>query len=358
MKDWYFHALVPNLRMQDAIGNEMMAMVPYEDPRLKKTAEGDDRLLTLLGRFTDQFGRKRFPSAIISRRASAPLPGADLIDFRNVVALSCLVGGAQHSMLVRPPLSSVSPVLHSDYFDLYPVFLPSDRKRAFLTSSYAGIGWDTDIDRFQGQVSPRLHNLEAARAIADGFVFDTLMADWMSLYVESRPVSNHVIRLFRSLQVAVHAAALLSRNEASIHDFGVCVSQWVSAIETLLHPIEGNIGKRHVLNALAKHPWRAWALRKTVKVLPATKEHAAVPWNAVQFLCHQLYKARNDFVHGNDLANAPYHAPLENMHGPGWLVVAPLIFKTALSCFEERYDAGDELENALIAVLEQSECSP
>jgi hypothetical protein len=161
-----------------------------------------------------------------------------------------------------------------------------------------------------------------------------LMAEWNALYVDGRPVDNRVIGLFRSLQVAFHAAAMRSKNEASVHDFGISVSHWVSAMEILLHPEKGDVNERHVLNELSKYPWQACPLL-----------------NTVQLLYHRLYKTRNDFIHGNDLSNALCHSPLENMKGPGWLEVAPLVFKAALSCFFGRYDSSTQFEAALTAVL-------
>jgi hypothetical protein len=351
MKTWNFCALLPNLCLKEAIGNDTMLTVPYDDIRLQKMAAADSRLCLFLEGFSDPFGRKRFPSAIISRLQTAPLPGDDVIDFRNAVATSCVVGGAQNSVLVQPPMSTVFPLGHSDYFELYPMFLPGDGKRAFLTSSYAGIGLDTELERFRGQTSPRLHNVEAGVPVVDSFLLDALMAAWKALYIDGRPVDNRVIGLFRSLQVAFHAAALLSKNEASMHDFGVSVSQWVSATEILLHPEKKDVRKRQVLDVLAGYPWQEPALRQTMKTLPATRHHNAVLLNAAQVLFHQLCETRNDFVHGNDLHNAPHHYPLHDKTGPGWLVVAPLVYKVALSCFFGQYDNNVRFEEAFKAIL-------
>lgn len=175
MSDRHFRALVPNIRLQEAIGSEAIAMVPYDDLRLQKMADSDDRLRKLLDGFSDQFGRKRHPSAIISARSSAPLPGADLIDFRNAVAVSCIVGGAQCSVSVNPGVSAAGPVCLSDHFDLYPVFLPNDGKRAFLIDSHAGTGLETSIEDFRGQTSLRLHDVDAAIPAPDDYVIDALM---------------------------------------------------------------------------------------------------------------------------------------------------------------------------------------
>ncbi len=352
---WQLCALLPNLCMKEAIGNDTMLMVPYGDTRLQKMAEADSRLCLLLEGFKDSFGRKRFPSAIISRIQTAPLPGDDVIDFRNVVALSCVAGGAQFHILEQPPQDTAFSIRFSDYFEIYPMFLPSNKKRAFLTSSYAGSGLNTEVEKFCGQTSPALHNVEAAIPIIDQFLFDALMTEWSALYVEGRPVDNRVTGLFRSLQVAFHAAAMLSKNEASVHDLGISVSQWVSATEILLHSKINNIDKRKVAELLGGYPWREPALRKEMKSLPAKGKLSAMPLNAVQLLCHQLYKTRNDFAHGNDISNAPYHSPFKHLQGSGWLVVAPLVFKTALSCFFGRFDENTEFEDALTAVLKRAQ---
>jgi len=358
MSGWHFRALVPNVRLQEAIGSHAIAMVPYGDERLRKMSDTDDRLRKLLEGFSDQFGRKRHPSAIISARTSAPLPGADLIDFRNVIALSCLVGGAQHTVLSQSPVSSVIPIVCCDYFDLYPMYLPGNGHEALLSSSYGGIGMDTDIRKFRGQTSPALHNVDAAVPIPDRFVLDTLMNEWTALYVDGRPAESRVLRVFRSLQVAYHAAAMPAKNGASLHDFGIAVSQWVSSMEVLLHPDKNKVDQVHVLKSLAKHRWIDPELTKQHWSLPGSGSRAEIPLNLVQHLCHQLYRTRHDFVHGNDLSNTPYHSPLENMQGPGWLLVAPLAFRAALSCCFDRYDPGGEFENALLAVLRDSSYSP
>jgi len=347
---WQYCGLLPNLRVNEPIGNDVVALVAFDDSRLQELGRRNAALMALLQGFTDQFQRPRRPSAIVARQ---PLPPCAVIDFRNVVAISCIIGAAQMARLCVPPISSVWPVKFADHFDLYPLSPVTLPGKGLLTNSYAGVGTDHDVDKFRGQTSPRLHNVEAALPIPDAFVLDELMAAWMGMYMECLSVDNRVMGLFRSLQVAFHAATQLSKNEASIHDFGVCVSQWVSAMEILLHPTNGEtINERRVLGLLGTYPWQAPILQQLQATLPASgKGRPAIPLNAVQFLYHQVYMTRNDFAHGNDISNAPYHSPFENLQGPGWLVVAPLIFKAALSCFLERYDASSVLDESIVAIL-------
>ena len=42
-------------------------------------------------------------------------------------------------------------------------------------------------------------------------------------------------RLFRALQVAYQASATPIKNQATIHDLGVGIALWVSALEVLVH---------------------------------------------------------------------------------------------------------------------------
>jgi hypothetical protein len=365
---WQFCALLPNLCLKDAIGNDLVALVPYDDERLQQLCCRDTVLASLLHGFTDQFQRPRRPSAII---AQEPLPAEVMVDFRNVVAVSCIIGAAQVSLVCDAPISSVWPVKFSDHFDLYPITPVLPPGKGLLTNSYAGVGIDDDVGKFRGQTSPTLFNVEQAVPAPDGTILSMLMRQCETVW-HTGDVQDRQRSLFRSLQLAYHASTMPQKNMASLYDYGLSVVHWVSAMEILLHPEKGDVNERHVLNELFKHQWQAQDLRRTRDTLPSrrskrecaclslfkdrspTIDHGAMQLNAVQHLYNQLYKTRNDFIHGNDLTNAPYHSPFGNMQGPGWLVVAPLVFKAALSCFFGRYDSSTHFEDALTAILSQS----
>ena len=167
--------------------------------------------------------------------------------------------------------------------------------------------------------------------------------------------------LFRSLEIACQASRVpaVGTRTPTIHDMGVGIALWVSALEILSHPRTGKANLGTLLDLLAKADWLDPRLKATrFHVEYPKKNIRRINW-AQRFYC-ELYRARNDFLHGNPVA-AGRLFPAKRSGGPTLLHCAPLVFKAALSgvllAMRPRGAKGDvaaQVANYLVARSSQS----
>jgi hypothetical protein len=111
---------------------------------------------------------------------------------------------------------------------------------------------------------------------------------------------------------------------------GVGIALWVSAFEILSHPRSGNANLLTALNVLAKAEWEDTGLRS--KRFKLTYQGQTSKINLIQKLYCELYRARNDFLHGNPVTSGKLF-PMSRSGGPTLLHAAPLIYRAALMGF-------------------------
>ncbi len=115
---WTIAFALPNLPLKKSLDEDCISIAPFGDSRVQDCMQRNAAARQLLNGFTDQFGTKRSPSAMIYRRGVIPqeklLPA--LISFRNLFALSCILNGWQCFI----GNLNVFWTLFSDYFDCYP----------------------------------------------------------------------------------------------------------------------------------------------------------------------------------------------------------------------------------------------
>jgi hypothetical protein len=116
-ESWDFAYLVPHAQFEEPIECGPLVLVPPDDARLQHLARSSAAVARLTSRFTDQFGAKMQPSAILIR-SSAPqdVDFYAVVSFRNAVAIAAVIKG----LTLRFSKATGARPLWSDYFDFYP----------------------------------------------------------------------------------------------------------------------------------------------------------------------------------------------------------------------------------------------
>jgi hypothetical protein len=335
-KRWVWGYVLHNLTLKEPLECEYLAIVPHSDARVQPIVGESPLARCLVENFTDQLGRPRHPSVLVLREDTpATIRQIDaVVSFRNLIAITCVIFGWQQS--IGGP--TVWGTLYSDYFDFYPTTITADGKAVrTITPAVNDFGYPKEI---HGQTSPGLPSIQSLGMVEpDESLVHLLMEAWNDLYVGPKRFEHEATALFRSLQVAYLAAAMPMSNERSIHDYGTAIALWVSAFEILAHPVaSGGTGKadfEKVKELLEKHVWSRPELRecKHVVIYGGNKHDA----NLVVNLYWQLYRARNDFLHGNPVSRE-HLFPFGNDKRPPLPHLAPLVYKAALLGYLDRFE--------------------
>jgi hypothetical protein len=92
---------------------------------------------------------------------------------------------------------------------------------------------DDDIPRQQAAAA--FGNPTDFSLVFDQPLLDRLFRTWRQCYLRKRN-RKKLLRLFRALEVAFHAALFPADGLTSINDVGSRIALWVSAFEVLCHP--------------------------------------------------------------------------------------------------------------------------
>ena len=320
---WNFGYAMPNAGFTEPVENDFLAIVPSSDDRWKRIAKTSVAARLLRDRFTDQFARPVKPCALLIR-ADAPkdVEFYAVVCFRNAVAISSIVDG----MCWHLDRGMGHHPLWTDYFDFYPYTASTDSDnligRSIALTSYHS------ADSFHGQKAPHLPTSRLSHFGIDAYVFEPCMVLWRRWFVGGK--TDWATRaIFRSLEIACQAARMpaIGTRTPTIHDVGVSIALWVSALEILSHPRNANANLGTVLAILNNATWLDWRLRATRYTITSNKATKKV--NLVEKLCRELYRARNDFLHGNPVKRASLY--LRSRVSDASLVhAAPLVYRAAL----------------------------
>ena len=157
-----------------------------------------------------------------------------------------------------------------------------------------------------------------------------LLFAWRRVYVNGRE-RDTFRRLFRSLEVAFHAAQQPADGLPSLSDVGNRLALWVSAFEVLFHPGgKGKINSRLVRKALRRVPWdkRQLTLRRYCILHDKQRIRVTLP----EKFYDDLYRARNQFLHGNPVTPAVLRYKRSLRHVP-LQCIAPVLYNAALLSF-------------------------
>lgn len=327
MTTWEAVAVLPNLALANPIECEFLALAPWSDNRVRALCDGNANLKTFLGRFTDAFRRRIFPSVILAR-ADAPrtvMNTEAIAGFRDAIAVSVTSRG--RALELQYP-KRVIAVKFSDAFSFYPWMLARDHQHLILRTP-SMLALDA-IEDFRGQSFPESAIREVHINDIDWPLLNELLDRWKKRFSSSR-ASWHDRALFRSLNMANQASRAPAGIDATLFDYGRATALWVSAFEILAHP--GGNGKSQlstVYDVLEAAPWHSKALRTRLykaQWVPKSQLKRRIP---ASWLYGLIYKARNDFLHGNPVTGKGLSVPRTRA---GLFVCASPLYRMALTSF-------------------------
>jgi len=242
----------------------------------------------MLGQFRTQFGAVYTPACLLVRRGARARvrQAATLRAFRNCCAAATVLPAYRGGHL-QPA--------YSDHFDIYP--LAAGHSGMIVSNSAITQGIHPS-QGFQGQSSPSVGSPTNFVCRPSARLLERLLHAWNLCYL-SRRRRRELVRLYRSLEIAMHAARFPTDSLLSEHDAGLRLVLWVSAFEVLLHPGAQRIRLPTVLATIRGLTWQNHAVtRQRYPVL-----YAGVPpvLSLPEAIYYDLYMARNDFAHGNRL---------------------------------------------------------
>jgi hypothetical protein len=357
MPEWTPVFLLPNLRVAHEVSVDEMAIVPLDDPRVRSYESEFPQFRKFVAKFTDPFGARLAPSILLLRQ-SAPHVYRSMeavAGFRDLVALSVIPLQRARSIIH----GSSHNIQYSDYFEFYP-WTYSEMHHHLVCDTPALLGLH-EIRVFRGQSSPILSALEFNHMSVDAPLLKSLLERWRIRYGTRKPVWADRA-LFRSLNMAVAASKMPAGADLTNFALGRNMALWVSAFEILTHTGLDKVKLRDVYDQLAKTPWR----HKKTKRRIFSPYHSKDRGNLGCWIYGEIYRIRNDFLHGNpiDAKTLIVKRSKRNLFG-----YASLLYRMALTGFlklpepkiipgvewsRERYDLianQGEIEEALLTVL-------
>jgi hypothetical protein len=226
--NWIPVAVLPNLYTRRTVEGEVVALAPAHDARVLAFISGHPKFGKFLARFTDTFQVALEPVVFIVREDTiarfVDTQGA-LLSFRDLVALSVVPYARCHGLVY----GGSDRIMYANSFWLHP-WMVDNETLAATTPAFTGVHV---VEEFQGQASPDLPVMELGEL--DRPLFDALLARWQRHYLGKRQRWQDRA-LFRSLNMAHHAAQLPAGMGTTLYDLGRIAALWVSAFEILAHP--------------------------------------------------------------------------------------------------------------------------
>jgi hypothetical protein len=320
---WLVLSILPNIDLRVAFAAQQVAIVPPTDERVVALRGAHPNLDQFLGRFTGSHGRAVNPAVMLIDDA-APVSrrsGEAMVGIRNAVAVATVV--RQTALQLLYPRGH--RILFSDPFDFYPWNLDRDFDR-MMSITPASMAIHT-VDDFAGQPSPGspVHTLD--RFDLDESLLKEILEHWDAAYANAL-LSQWDTALFRSLNMASAAMRMPATTGATMFDYGRQCALWISAFEILAHFEFGRANLGNVFALLAKKRFHMHQLNP--KRYRVTHQNRRVSVNLPQKLYERLYRARNDFLHGN-----PVTISSLQIRESGRLIghFAPLLYRFALRNF-------------------------
>jgi len=312
MTEWKFDYLLPNLvlgevELTDAspqpgewpsginLGSEFIALVPHGDARLLPIRSESAQVAKLLDSFRTLAGHKHLPAVILVRRDAPEAVHRDmecLIAFRNAVAFTFLL----RARAADARGTGKAEPTWSDTFELHPTIVGP--KGHLVTQSEALLAVFSPDAKYIGTHSPHLSPC-GRRLYPDVYVYRALSAMWQRRYIEGDK-TLFTTAIFRALEVAFLASSLTTKNQGSVSEYGTQLSLWVSALEILAWPQGQHADLPAVLALLGKFEWASEALSEKSQLLQY--KGASLQVNTIQYAYLLMYRARNEFLHGNPVS--------------------------------------------------------
>jgi len=311
-----------------SLGLDGIRIVPASDPKVDEIRSSIPGVDTLISSFRGEHCQPHLPSVLIVRRDYEEAISRDIsaiVAFRNAVAMSFVLP-SRASFVADTGWPTVS---WADFFDFHPTSVARDG--SLYTDSPAFRALLIPPEDFQAMPSTAL-NTGTRLGAHDPYLARNLGRLWHERFI--RPRRNDLLGrlVFRSLEVAFHAASQLNRNGASLNDYGLQVALWVTALEVLARPRSGNASQHKVLALLRQSRWddkRLAGRRYTLRFQQRGGKWKYERGSISEKLCNNLYQARHKFVHGAGV-DIDAMTPKVGAERPALPRVAALVYRAAL----------------------------
>jgi hypothetical protein len=314
---------MPNLHIDLPIEASLAALVPYNDERLRSSAQNKPALTTFLHAFRNEFGSEISPTiGMIREDANRGVKTVTAFGgFRDAVCVSAVVKGHALTMTSK----GARGFLYSEAFDIYPWFLTPELDGRIIAYTPGLTGFH-DIKEFRPQATPAISNRFLNSGHLDRPLLDALTARWERCFASGEEGADDR-RLFRALDMARAASKMPGGRDATEHDVGRAVALWVSAFEILAHDgVKSSLER--VISLLSRVQWLRPAMKVRDRKVAFRKK--SIETNLSGEIYDHLYKVRNDFLHGNRVDQET--VKLEKCQRSVLFFAAPL-FRLALTAY-------------------------
>jgi hypothetical protein len=301
MAAWVPLFVLPNLLVKEPVEVEYVALAPPSDPRCAEIAKTNTNFYPFLNSFTDAFQRQVIPAVLIAR-ADAPswVMSMDAIaGFRDAISISAVVHNRTNTILYGHARTNQ----YSTFFDFYAWVFSKDFN--LLTTHNPALAGLDEFKDFKGQSTPGIPTSRWDGLEYDETLLKTLLGEWPRRFSNPSPAWRS-LALFRSLNMAHAAAQLPGYVDLTAQSLGRSVALWISAFEILTHPKNGDAGLKEVYRVFDSVDWRTEACKELIYECyeGRGKRKAHMPKrNLACWLYGELYHARNDYLHGNQIAD-------------------------------------------------------
>lgn len=337
MEKWEVAYVLPSLNLRNSFETPYIALVPYNDERIKSICESGLSVKKLMNCFIDNYNRKIEPSVLLvnSKAPESIWNNEALVTFRNIVALSVMLKGWAD---VRPKGSPSSP-LFSNSFDFYPITLGKNGGLIYATPAVND--YHSEDSPLVGMPNNYVPQNSYIMPVFDETIYNLLIKVWHQRFIKPGCNNFNSRKIFRSIETAYHALSVPIKNQTTLFDIGVNISLWVSAFEILAHPKNEDVYQTTVLDLIGEHRWSIKELNYNRYRAKISKKKS-ISVNIAQKLYKELYEARNKFLHGEEVSNTSLF-PFKNKNLQQVWTFAPVVYRTALITFlKKSYIATSE----------------
>jgi hypothetical protein len=335
---WQFILAMPNLRLSSDrdpgdsfqwpsgidLGSGVVSVMGGDDPPIRELRADNQAVDSILAAFRDEYGASYVPAVLVAR-TDAPESllnnAAAFTDFRNGVALSCILRGRASTVGGNGRLDPS----WADTFDFHPAQVGCRGNVVVQSPALLNLIVDDELHFAPSPAIP----VFALALHPDQYVYRCVGREWGRRYLRPGRNDSFSRTLFRSLEVAFQAASVGTKSFGSAVEYGLQVASWVSAIEILAWPSarHADYGAVAKLLRLVELPRDLRHKRYTISWKKQRQRVGAVEW------CYWLLnKARNDFLHGNPVS---FKTLLAKSRGEDFALsrVAAILYRYALVAF-------------------------
>jgi hypothetical protein len=299
MHSWRPFFVLPNLLVKEPVEVEHLAIVNPEDPRCAEIAKTNKNFYPFLNSFTDAFQRQLLPSVLIVRD-DAPrwvMSMEAIGGFRDAISISAVALNRTNTIIY----GWARNYQYSTFFDFYAWVFSKDFD--LLTTNNPALAGMDEFKDFKGQVTAGLPVSRWDALECDEILLQALLGQWTRRFSNPHPTWRSRA-LFRSLNMAHAAAQVPGWVDLTSPSLGRSVALWVSAFEILTHPEDGDAGFRQVYEVFDSVDWRTDACKQLVHEAyegRGPRKPNAPLRNIACWLYGELFHARNDYLHGNEM---------------------------------------------------------